>query len=124
MIENPSSAPDFITTPELEEGIKNASITTFTITQEVLPFYQQAAENTGFEVTVIAQPGQHYITDKSKPVRRRLGTDRQENKTPTITAEKSQAPVKEGYVAISLKRPEGVTNNMAFHLARQKIQRI
>lgn len=117
MVENPSPLPDFITNKELEEEIANGSITTFTITEESLPYYQQAARETNFEVVVIANPGQHYITEEIKPVRRR-----QQNTAPTITAVKSKLPVREGYVGISLKRPGGVTNDIAFHMARQKIQ--
>jgi len=64
MVENPSSVPDVVTNPELEEGIKNGSITTFTITKELLPYYQEAASKTNFEVAEIAEPGQYYITDK------------------------------------------------------------
>lgn len=121
MVENLSPAPDFITSPELEEGIKNGSITTFTITKEYLRYYIRAANTTNFEVTVIAEPGQYYITEQIKPVNRRLKTNGQNN-TPTITAVKSQGPVRKGSVGISLKRPKGVTNDMAFHIARQKIQ--
>lgn len=121
-VENPPSVPDFITSPELEQGIINGRITTFTITGEYLTFYLQAASTTNYEVRVIAEPGQYYITEQIKPVNRRLNTNGQENKTPTITAVKSQDPVREGHVGISLKRPEGVTNDMAFHIARQKIQ--
>ena len=122
MVESLSSEPDFITSPELEEGIKNGSITTFIITKESLTYYQQAASKTNFEVTVIAEPGQYYITGQITPVRRGLKTNGQENKTPTITAIKSQLPVKKDYVGISLKRAEGVTNDMAFHTVRQRIQ--
>ena len=122
MVENPSSVPDVITSRELEEGIRNGRITTFTITEELLPYYQEAARKTNFEVAVIAKPGQYYITDQVDRVKRRPKTNVQENKTPTITAVKSQFPVKEGYVGISLKRPEGVTNDMAFNLARQQIE--
>lgn len=122
MVENPSSEPYFITNPELEEGIENGSITTFTIWEQTLLFYLKAATKSGFEVEVIANPGQYYITEQISAVRRRSNTNGQENKPPTITAVKSQSPVKESYVAISLKRPPGVTNDMAFHIARQKIQ--
>lgn len=118
-VETLSPAPDFITNQELEEGIVNGRITTFTITEDVLPYYQRAANKTNFEVEVIALPGQHYITGYVKPVRRRPNTIGQENKSPTT---KSQDPVKEGSVAISLKRPKGVTNDIAFHAERQKIQ--
>lgn len=45
-----------------------------------------------------------------------------QNNTPTITAVKSKFQVKAGYVGISLKRPDGATNDIAFHFARQKIQ--
>lgn len=121
MVEDSSSAPDIITNPELEEGIKNGSITTFTITKENLSYYIEAANKTNFEVRVIAKPGQYYITEEIKPVNRRLRINGQNN-TPTITAVKSQDPVRENSVGISLKRPEGVTNDMAFHIARQKIQ--
>ena len=121
MVENPSSVPDFITTPELEEGIINGSITTFTITQEYLPYYQKAADKTGFKVEVIAESGQHYITEEIEAVKRRLKTSGQSN-TPTINAVKSKFPVKADYVGISLKRPEGVTNDTAFNFERQKIQ--
>ena len=121
MVEKLSSAPDFITSPELEQGIKNGSITTFTITKENLPYYQKAASTTNYEVVVIAQPGQYYITEEIKPVNRRLKTNEQ-NKTSAITAVKSPLPVREGSVGISLKRPEGVTNDTAFNLARQRIQ--
>mgnify|MGYP001611201589 FL=1 len=121
MVENPASAPDFITSPELEEGIINGSITTFTITQESLPYYQKAADKTGFKVEVIAKSGQYYITEEIKPVNLRLRRDGQ-NITPTITAVKSKQPVREMSVGISLKRPEGVTNDIAFHAFRQKIQ--
>ena len=76
---------------------------------------------TNFEVAVIAKPGQYYTTKQSNPVRRRRRTNGQ-NETPTITAVKSQFPVSKGYVGISLKRPEGVTNDMAFNLARQQIE--
>lgn len=126
MVENAetqSSVLDFITNPELEKGIINGSITTFTITKEYLSYYLQAASKTNFEVKVIAEPGQYYITEQIKPVNRRLNTNGQNN-TPTITAEKSKLPVKTGYVGISLKRPVGVTNDIAFHMARQKIQPI
>lgn len=121
MVESLSPTPDFITNQELEEGIINGRITTFTITEEYLPYYQEAASKTDFEVRVIAQPGQYYITEEIKPVNRRLRTNGQSN-TPTIAAVKSQDPVKEGSVGISLKRPPGVTDDTAFHIARQKIQ--
>ena len=121
MVENPASAPDFITSPELEEGIKNGSITTFTITQEYLPYYQEAADKTGFKVEVIAKSGQYYITEEIKLGKRRPNNNGQNN-TPTITTGKSKFPVREKYLAISLKRPEGVTNDIAFHAFRQKIQ--
>lgn len=120
-VENLSPTPDFITSQQLEEGIINGRITTFTITKEVLPYYQQAASKTNYEVAVIAKPGQHYITEEIKPVKRSLNTSGQNN-TPTITAVKSKFPVKAGYLSIYLKRPEGVTNDMAFHTERQKIQ--
>jgi len=122
MVENPSSEPDFITSPELEEGIMNGSITTFTIAEENLPYYKKAASTTNFKVTEIAKPGQYYITDETNPVRRRLNTNGQENKTPTITAVKSLLPVRQGSLGISLKRPPGVTNDMAFNAERQRIQ--
>ncbi len=124
MVESRSPAPDFITSPELEKGIKDGSITTFTITKEFLPYYQMAARATKFEVTVIAEPGQHYPTEYTKPVGRRSNTNAQENNTSTITVVKSQDPVKKGYVGISLKRPEGVTNDTAFNTERQKKQPI
>jgi len=122
MVESLSPAPDFITSPELKEDILNGRTTTFTITRENLPYYQKAASMTNFEVTVIAEPGQYYITDQVNPVRRSLNSNGQENKTPTITAVKSQSPVKKGYAGISLKRPPGVTNDMAFNAERQRIQ--
>ena len=121
MVEDLSSAPDFITSPELEEGIINGRITTFTITEGYLCYYLDAANTTNFEVTVIAKPGQYYITEEIKPVNRK-NTNRQDKKTPTITAVKSQQPVRNGSLGISLKRPEGVKHDSAFHLARQKIQ--
>ena len=121
MVENPASAPDFVTNPELEEGIINGSITTFTITQESLPYYQKAADKIGFKVEVIAKSGQYYITEEIKPVNLRLRRNGQ-NITPIITVVKSKQPVRERSVGISLKRPEGVTNDMAFHAFRQKIQ--
>ena len=120
-VESPSSAPDFITSAELEEGIINGSITTFTITQEYLPYYQKAADKTGFKVELIADSGQYYITEEIKPVNLRLRRNEQ-NITPIITAVKSKQPVREGSVGISLKRPEGVTNDTAFNFERQKIQ--
>jgi len=123
MVEKPSFEPDFITSPELEEGIINGRIATFTITEEFLPYYEKAASMTNFEVRVIAKPGEHYITEKIKPINRRLRTNGQ-NETPTITSVKSQRPVRPGSVAISLKKPEGVTNDIAFHTARQRIQPI
>ena len=116
MVENPSSAPDFVTSPKLEEGIKNGRITTFTITQQYLPYYQKAASKTNFEVAVIAKPGQHYITSKIDSV------GRFRFKTPTLIVGKSQDPVREGSVAISLKRPEGVKYDTAFNAERQRIQ--
>lgn len=122
MVENPSSVPDVITSPELEEGIRNGRITTFTITEGNLPYYLEAASVKNFKVAVIAKPGQYYITDQVNRVKRRPKTNVQENKTPTITAVKSQFPVEEGSVGISLERPEGVTNDMAFNLARQQIE--
>lgn len=131
MAENPPFAPDVITNPELEEGIKNGRISTFTIDERNLTFYQEAAIKTGFEVEIIAKPGQHYITKqitsptgRSNAIRRRPSAIGKENKTSTITPVKSQLPVRESYVAISLKRPEGAINDMAFHIARQKIQPI
>ena len=121
MVEDLSSAPDFITNPELEEGIRNGSITTSTILEESLPYYQKAASETNFEVEVIAKPGQNYITEEIKLGKRRPNINGQNN-TPTITTGKSKFPVREKYLAISLKRPEGVTNDIAFHAFRQKIQ--
>jgi len=122
MVEKPSSTPDFITSPELEEGIKNGRITTFTITKESLSCYQEAATKTNFEVAEIAKPGQYYITDKiTNPPRGHRNRNTQK-KTPTFTAVKSEFPVKDGQIAISLKRPEGVENDTAFNLARQQIE--
>jgi len=121
MVESLSPAPDFITSPKLEEDILNGRTTTFTITEEFLPYYLKAARMTNFEVRVIAKPSQYYITEEVKPINRRQATKGQ-NKTPTITAAKSQDPVREGSIGISLKRPEGITNDIAFNLARQKIQ--
>ena len=121
MVENLSPAADVITSPELEEGIINGRITTFTITEKFLPYYLEAAGMTNFEVIVIAQPGQHYITEAVKPINRRQAT-KGHNKTSAITAVKSQLPVREGFVGISLKRPESVTNDTAFNFARQRIQ--
>ena len=121
MVESLSPVPDFVTSPELEEGIKNGSITTFTILEESLPIYEEAASTKKFKVTVIAKAGEHYLTGKAILSRRR-DANGQVNITSTITAEKSQGPVREGSVAISLKRPEGVTNDIAFHTARQRIQ--
>ena len=77
MVENPASAPDFVTSPELKEGIK--------------------------------------------PIHSKLRANRQ-NFNPTINAVKPKLPVREGSLAISLKRPEGVTNDTAFNFERQKIQ--
>jgi len=115
MVESLSSAPDFITSPELEEDILNGRTTTFTIWEESLPDYLEAADMTDFEVTRIAEPGQYYITDQVNPVRRKLKADGQENKTPIITAGKSQDPIRKGDVGISLKRPPGVTDDTDFY---------
>jgi hypothetical protein len=123
MVEKPSFEPDFITSPELEEGIINGRITTFTITKESLSHYQEAAEKTNFEVAEIAKPGQHYITHKiTNPPRGHKNINRQENKTPIITAVISKFPVKEGYVGIFLKRPPGAKDDTPFHTVRQGIQ--
>lgn len=130
MVENISKPVDYVTTPELEEGIKNGSLTTFTIEKRNLPFYQSAAIKTGFEVEKIAEPGQHYITEQTtapighSTARRSKQNTNPENKTPIITAVRSQSPVRESYVAISLKRPKDVKYDTAFHIARQKIQPI
>ena len=121
MVEKPTSEPDFITSPELKEGIINGRITTFTIMEGNLLYYLEAASETGFEVKVIAKPGESYITEQIKPIGRRRRTNGQ-NETPTITAVKSQFPVKDDQIAISLKRPEGVSNDTAFHTARQRKQ--
>lgn len=120
MVEALPAPVDYVTNPELEEGIKNGSVTTFAIEKRNLTFYQQAAIMSGFEVREIAKPGQHYVTEQISLAKRRLNG--QENKPPKITAIKSQFQVGEGYVAISLKRPPNVTNDTAFHIARQKIQ--
>lgn len=123
--ETSSSEPDFVTNPELEDGIVKNSITTFTILKESLPIYLQAAinlqkhENLNFEVTVIAQPDEYYLTNKTILSRHR-NANGQVIKTQTITAVKSQDPVKKGYVAISLKKPDGVKFDTAFNLARQQ----
>ncbi|OGH19913.1 MAG: hypothetical protein A3D74_03845 [Candidatus Levybacteria bacterium RIFCSPHIGHO2_02_FULL_37_13] len=125
--ETPSSAPDFVTSPELEEEIVKGRTTTFTITREFLTYYEQAAINLEktskikFEVKVIAGPDEHYVTEYIKPVHPRL---RANGQNPTITAVKSKLAVKPGSVAIALKKPEGVTNDMAFNAERQKIQPI
>lgn len=120
MVENLSPEPDVITNPELEEGIKNDSITTFTITKESLPDYEEAAgtkECKGFEVQVIAEQDQCYPTTEP-PRRLKMGN---KTKIPTIIVVSSE-PVKPGYVAISLKKPEGVPYDTAFNLARQQIE--
>lgn len=61
MVESLSPAPDFITSQELEKGIINGSITTFTIWEPTLRFYKKAAIMSGFEVKVVAEPGQYSI---------------------------------------------------------------
>ena len=120
MVEKASPTPDFVTSKELEAGITNGRITTFTITKENLPDYLKAAGETDFKVEVIAQEDQYYVTEKiSSPPKRTSSTNGQENKAPTITAVKSKSPVKAGYVGISLERPKDVTTDTAFNLKRQ-----
>lgn len=124
MVEYLPEPPDIVTSPELKEGIISGRITTLTIEKRHLSSYQKAADMSGYEVRVIAGHGQRYITQENRPPpRRRPSTSGQDNKAPTINPVPS-SPVKEFYVAIALKRPEGVTNDAPFHTIRQRIQGI
>lgn len=130
MVERANPEAEFITNLDLEEKIKNGRITTFTVTRENLPDYLNAApdylfnvanDDTEFRVDVIAWPDEYYVTEQIKPVnlkRRKIG----QNDPPIINCVKSKSPVREGSVAISLKRPEGVTDDIAFNRARQQVE--
>lgn len=106
---------------EIQYGdIKSKSTVVFSILESDIARYQDVARNTGFEMEIVAGPGEYYLRahvinlEYAAKIAESAG---EFSELLVVRPVVSELPVKLGSVAISLRKPADQADHSAFHEA-------
>lgn len=100
-------------------GIKNKDIVVSVISIKEIDFYQKAGKKSGFEIEVVGQEGDYYVTGQAVNVLEAAKKDSVEEfrRVLIIRPVISKLPIGEGFVAVSVQKPISKADHTSFYQA-------